>query len=787
MATVRKSGEAKTAAADSGAPRVSTLDRYVGQARTSRQTLRATSRQKADLDWVRKQIAMYDEHGPLVGVYADGVSDDVGRLTPRVSVRYVGQEWVTLNRRNESLFEAHQFALELGHRVLWEWGSESAELRRTTARLLTTQGEAWVFDVSKANPKPGWVSEFDEPFFVFAPTSMTEGTKSREQITWESGDGIKWTWKLPSEELWHVFSPHPSNPLLPYTELQRALPHIREFISAKRRQQSDANSAALNGILRFPEGSAMVDAEGNPVDAANADDSRETYLEAVFDYTEMAKTESKRQYHEPPPPGDFMPNPFVGDDSPEVVDISRTIDKYAFQLEANSVENVARALRMPSKLLIEGPGNAKYDNEGLLYQAWLNGVVARYAQLTFNAWSKMWFWPRCLELIETGEVRPPAGVTIPEGFEMRVWFNLDELMPRQDNFENLVDAVRWGAIPPTHLADALGTDPMVAPDGVEDWDRWNIAITGGVGDPGQGVDRRVNDSDGKGKAVGDEQPPAAAKVAAASEPTVPQPSPEVLELLSEIEKSEYRVWTLIEVNGAAIVAATLEAVKREMARRIPSTPRGKIVRAKPTAAERWATATPQERAQWGIDDLENIIAESVDVSRLESVLAAEAAAVSKAHGVEAGLKPDAAAALFAAALVTLLGARIRKGDSSNRQPLWLITEAGLAFAGATVENGRVVRNANNEALTVTGAPVSGFTQTPAVLAPLAALAERDGFKLLWRWRHSFYRQPDKAYPQHDDLDGRLANSRYGIDGHVPQQDVNGDYCTCALIPEVGLP
>lgn len=786
MATVRRSGAPKTAAADSGAERLSAHKRYIGQAKTSRTTLRATSKQKADLKWVREQVAMYDEYGPLVGVYADGVSDDVGRLTPRISVRYVGQDWVTLNKRNEALFEAHEFAMQLGHKVLYEWGSESAELRRTMARLLTTQGEAWVFDVSKASSKPPWVMDNDEPFFVLAPLSMTEGTKTRDEITWDSGTGIKQTWKLPAEDLWHVYAPHPSNPLLPYTELQRALPHIREFISAKRRQQSDANSAALNGILRFPEGSAMVDAEGNPVDPMDADDpKKEQYLEAVFDYTEMAKTESKRQYHEPPPPGDFMPNPFVGDDSPEVVDISREIDPQAFILEAKSVENVARALRMPSKLLIEGPGNAKYDNEGLLYQAWLNGVVARYAQLTFNAWSKMWFWPRCLELL-AGEMKPPAGIKIPEGFEMRVWFNLDELMPRQDNFENLVDAVRWGAIPPTHLADALGTDPMVAPDGVEDWDRWNIAITGGTGDPGQGIDRRVNDSDGKGKAVGDEQPPSVAAVAALSEPNIP-PSDELTRLLSELEKSEYRAWTLIEVNGAAIVVATLDAVKREMARRIPSTPRGKLVRSKPTAAERWATATPQERVQWGIDDLENIIAESVDVSRLETALSAEAAAVSKTFGVEAGLKPEAAASLFAAALVTLLAARIRKGDPSNRQPLWLLNETGLAYAGGIVQGGAVVRNSQGEVLTVTGAPVSGFTQTPAVVGLLTEAAQRERFKLVWRWRHSFYRQPDQSYPQHSDLDGRLANSRYGIDGHVPQQDVNGDYCTCALIPEVKRP
>ena len=786
MAPARKSGGAKTAAADSGAPRaVATRDNLRSTARTARTALRSTSKDATSLAWARAQIAKYDEHGPLVGVYADGIADDVGQLTPRVSVRFIGQDWVTLNDRNEDLFEAHQFVLNLGHRVIHEWGSESAESRRTTARLLVTQGEAWVFDLSGDEPKPSWVDESDEPFFVFAPTSM-KFSNNGKTATWEHPDGFKQSWKLPSQSLWRCYAPHPSNVFIPYTELQRALPHIREFISAKRRQQSDANSAALNNILRFPDGAQMVYENGEPVDPMDVDDTRQTYLEAVFDYQEIAQTESTREYHEPPPAGDFMPNPMVGDESPELVDISRNIDEQAFALETKSIENVARALRIPSKLLIEGPGSAKYDNEGMLYQAWLK-VVGRYAQLTFSAWSKMWFWPRCLELIASEAVKPPAGVRLPDGLEMRVWFELNELMPTQDNFRNLVDAVRWGAIPASHLADALGTDPMVTPDDVSAYDHWLVAITGGTGDPGQGIDRRINDSDGKGKAVANEEPKSEAKTAAVDAPPVPAPpaaSEELERILAQVEKAEFRAWTTIEIVGGAIIAATLESVKREMARRIPTTTRGKAVRAKSTAAQRWAEATPFERDQWGINDLESIVAESIDASRLRDALVAESEELSRSYGVEVGLKPEAAVGLFTAALVVMLAARIRKGDPSDRQPLWLISEVGLALAGATVENGRVVRNSQNEALTVTGDPVSGFTQTPVVVRLLSETAKRDGFKVLWRWKHSFYRQPDKPYHVHVELDGKLGNSRYGIDGHIPQQDVNDAYCTCAMIPEV---
>ena len=94
---------------------------------------------------------------------------------------------------------------------------------------------------------------------------------------------------------------------------------------------------------------------------------------------------------------------------------------------------------------------------------------------------------------------------------------------------------------------------------------------------------RKDELDGKGKGGANEEPKSEAKTAAVDAPPVPAPpaaSEELERVLAQVEKAEFRAWTTIEIVGGAIIAATLESVKREMARRIPTTTRGKAVRAK---------------------------------------------------------------------------------------------------------------------------------------------------------------------------------------------------------------
>jgi hypothetical protein len=421
-------------------------------------TAAAAKKSKLTFDAVVNEIAVYDTYGPgFVGAYNDNVADDVSAMTPLIQFRSAAHpNYTTLESSDEPWAGA---AIAVGQEVLSEWASaesSSQELRWTHTRLLCARGAAWVF----SDQKDG------HGFRVLSPIAVT--VKDNEW-SWARDDGTTAAVRLGGDQraVWRSWTPHPDSPSSPYTEWVRAVVHVREFVAAKGRQRSDADTSMIPDLVYVGKQAMRVNRQGDVIDGVDEYDSDDQVLALVQDFASVLDSSTQRQYHQR---GDHLPPmPWEGDEAPELISLLREIDAGSFTLEEKSIENCARSLRIPTKLLVEGPGNAKYDNEALLYLAWLNQAVAPRARTVFGDWSRMWFWPTVTE-------RLPRSMKFPKGFQMRMWFNTDELMPRQDNFNNLVNAVKLGSTPAWVLAQKLGLPSMELPDGMTDFELYETYI-----------------------------------------------------------------------------------------------------------------------------------------------------------------------------------------------------------------------------------------------------------------------------------------------------------------------
>lgn len=417
------------------------------------------ARAKLDFKSIVNEIAIYDTYGPgFVGAYNDNVADDVSAMTPLIQYRSADQpNYVSIDDKAGDWAAA---AIAAGQEVLSGWSSDDAssqELRWVHTRLLCSRGEAWIFDDAKRGG-----------FRVISPVQaeVKDGT-----WTWRREDDTVASVRLGSDQrtVWRSWTPHPDSATTPYTEWVRAVTHVREFIAAKGRQRSDADTSMIPDVVYVGKQAMRVNRSGDLIEGVDEYDTDDQVLALVQDFSAVLDSVAQRQYHQR---GDHLPPmPWEGEEPPELVSLLREIDAGSFTLEERSIENCARSLRIPTKLLVEGPGNAKYDNEALLYLAWLSQAVAPRARTLFADWSRMWFWPTVTKTL-------PAGMTFPKGFKMRVWFNTDELMPRQDNFDNLVNTVKLGGTPAWVLSQKLGLPSLELPDGMTDFELYETYLGG---------------------------------------------------------------------------------------------------------------------------------------------------------------------------------------------------------------------------------------------------------------------------------------------------------------------
>lgn len=213
------------------------------------------------------------------------------------------------------------------------------------ARILSTYGEVWIGRMQNY----GWSVWARKELSVYkdSPYAVNPVTGEKQPV-----------------EIQKRWIPSPHNFMVPYTPLTRAIPEIRRYRSAVHAQVADADSRLVsNGMLFFPE-------EGYTQTGARAAEQKMT------EYVRLAQARRADQRYLPgsQDPSTLAPFPMTGP-PPNHVTLARRLDSVLIELEKKALEAFARAVNIPLKLLVEGPGTAKYSNEDAIIQAYIRDDI----------------------------------------------------------------------------------------------------------------------------------------------------------------------------------------------------------------------------------------------------------------------------------------------------------------------------------------------------------------------------------------------------------------------------
>lgn len=433
------------------------------------------------------EISHYDTLGPgIVGHINDLVANSVGRLTPKVRVRFAGSDgWQFLDDEQKlqragvssdrilSIKEAADITLmkyDLGEQPL-------NSLFQRASRLLLTRGECWIYrpDEFSYNVISPVEIENNSNGFIWKerkPNGTVDDTVVKIPVN--ASDTIK------KGFAWRLWRPDPDFAQLPWTQWSRVLVHIREYISAKYRQQADAESAMMRDLLFIPE---SYNDPNTPEEQDSGVAEIVGYLSKVYDSKVTQRYGVKRSNGDSGPVLLFKPNPdFNGDPGePSLMSLLRTIDSSAFTLEEKALTAIGQSFGISSQFLETGGINSKFASVDFLEQSLLDKAVDPIAFIVYKGWSQMDFNPR---------MRLILGESFDD-YQFELFYDTKELLPRRNRGEELYRAWRAGAIGSDEIARELGIDPMVLPDDMTYFDQWLIGINGardvGAGEPDTGV------------------------------------------------------------------------------------------------------------------------------------------------------------------------------------------------------------------------------------------------------------------------------------------------------------
>lgn len=403
----------------------------------------------------QQEIALYVRYGPgLVGNYVDFVSDKIFQAGVRMEVRQADGSWQPLPTGTQ--FEATcrgVWAVFRNDRQTPE------QLLARYSRLNVSSGEAYLITlpslqtgnqerhIAHINELSGW--EF--------PSVDRAGS-----VIWHNPwDGIKRRIPWPSPNLVRLWNPVDDDPSIPTSELQRALPHIREFIDLRRRNANDARSRmTANDILAFGKGSEIYEATAE-------DDPYNGLPKAIVDYLEMADVEFSTPYWERPPVAETVPFPMLGE-KPEKVEVGRDLDGSQVSNEEHVIGLIAQSLRVPKLLLTEGPGTAKFENEGYLGNAAIDDCVG---PIGYRICSDIWiaFFRPVLEQVLKVRGHLDGQVSMSQ---LRLAPNLDLIRPKPDQTQTVLEAWDKGLASRRSAETVLGFEILDIPDDVTDYEFW---------------------------------------------------------------------------------------------------------------------------------------------------------------------------------------------------------------------------------------------------------------------------------------------------------------------------
>jgi len=683
----------------------------------------AQNRATALAPW-QTEVDMYDEWGPgFVGSYLDLLAAKVAACG---AVLYDGDR-VSSDERAQSIFAG-----------VWRtWRgpySDTTGLLNRHSRLLLKHGEAFIL-------------RLDDGRYVVA---------HRDELKWENRivkfrDPMTEKWvEVPVEgqRVWRSWEPLDRDPREPTCDLKRALPHIREYVNVKLRQDSDTTSPLVrNKILLFGQGTEVYqDEDGSPYNGMP---------DAFVDYLKLAQKADTRRYHDKRRGVDSVPFPMLGDKL-ETVDLGRVSDPQSQTLEDSAIYAFARSVRTPLQYIHSGPGVAKFENEAFVLEALITDAVEPTATLMLTD-----IWRVVMRKVFTDAYTTITG-EVPRG-QFTIGPDLDRIRSKVDNSAHLMEAYKVGAATRQAVAEAVDADPIPLPEGMSEFDLWAMAF-------GLKADAAAPAADAGARPAVTEPVGVAAAVTAGPRQLTAAPRQTPIErLLEEASQVDHMLVVALTAAAGMAYAATIDNAARRLARIAPSgSDLKKRLATVDTSTEKLALVTEADIAAYGITP--EMLVTDDDYKAL-------------ATQAEQDLKHALGA--FTVALLAAVGGfapkyRYRAGGQALADSMRDYTRFRVGSGGhQTNAEAELPTGVVRRALSVTGGQdLEATIQAGAAGGPMTRDSIVDSVgspALTYTWRHGYYRTPKVPDAVHLSFNGYTASSFDEFGSQYP-----GDHYNCFI-------
>jgi hypothetical protein len=318
-----------------------------------------------------------------------------------------------------------------------------------------------------------WIIYSEDIGWVVATIPNVTSTRSGDSIDFTDPYGNKR--RVSKDRAWKSWQPDPYEPWLPTSSVRRAIPELRRLNAATRNQTRSAESRlVMNGLLAFPPD----DGGARPLrEAVNGGPQKDGVEQVLDDYVELAK----ESFDDDDAPSASVPFPYIGAPA-TYIELGRSIDGGALQVEEKALEAFARSVNFPAQLLTSGPGAANHWNEWLLQEVQHKMGLAPKMLPVCNDITEFYFRPMLRNIknrVGSWNINPDRA---------RVGFDTSFLTNKPDLTSQAMESYRLGISSRDEVAKALGIEEtMDIPIGLSEYEHWQLA-TGGKGAPYAEVD-----------------------------------------------------------------------------------------------------------------------------------------------------------------------------------------------------------------------------------------------------------------------------------------------------------
>lgn len=649
-----------------------------------------------------------------------------------------------------------------------------------------------------------WVVFSDDIGWCVATVPNVTVTRGSDVVEFVDAYGIRR--RVPGNRAWKSWDQDKYEPWRSTSPVRRALPDLRRLKAATRNQMRTAESRlATNGLLAFPP-----DEHGaRPLAGPEAGGPAQSMIAQIIDdYIELAR----ESFNDDDSPAAAVPFPYEGP-AAQYVDLGRSIDTGALQVEDKALEAFARAVNFPAQLLVSGPGAANHWNEWVLQEVQHRmGLAPKMLPVCADITE---FYLRPMVRMLNGQV----GSWNKAPDQVRVGFDMTFLTQKPDVTGQMMEAYRLGIVTRDEVAERLGiATPAPLPIGLTEYEHWELA-TGSKGAPYAEVDAEnrllpppaMPGGDPFGaappeepppeEAPAEEEPPEESTTDTQAPPEAPvqaalaaPPEPDLAAFSDALATVDLRLEAqLSAIAAAARTAAAVEVAKELLKALPPRSPEREALRGlSPEAA--WLAAPPEVRQQVPVAAVAERAVARFAPEVQAAFSGAQGAMTAAWEGTGFGV-PEVLVAAGVAVLgayvvgevtrfFTKLGsAPVEAGAKAVARTLRGSTvpvrAAMAAAAGAlrTVDDTLAPTQSGTPA-TMDGIPWEGGAGTALGHNSAVLLKQQPGLRLRYKWRHGFFGQPETPFPPHVALNGTV----YDDPAATPGGFYPGDhpYCTCHL-------